>query len=121
MLDEGQLRNLLGHDVVDPNGKSVGYVDVVFSDDESGRPEWVGVMTGTFRHRYHLVPVSGVDREHSSLRVPWTKDRIKHAPEYGNDDKRNTLGLGDYRLAISKEKERAAYEYYGLGDGGAAP
>jgi hypothetical protein len=114
MLEESQLRNLLGHDVVDDRGKSIGYVDVVFNDEESGLPEWVGVMTGTFRHSYHLVPVSGADKQNGALRVPWPKDKVRQAPEYGTGDKRNALGIGEYRLAISKDKEREAYAYYGL-------
>src|SRR6266508_9126 len=63
MLDEGDLRELAGHPVVDRDGKSVGYVDQIFNDDQTGEPEWIGVITGTFRHHVHLVPASGVGQE----------------------------------------------------------
>lgn len=114
MLGEHELRDLAGHDVVDRDGKSVGYVDQIFNDDRTGEPEWIGVITGTFRHHFHLVPVSGVGKGNGALRVPWTKSRVNHAPEYGRGDKRGILGLGDYRPAISEAKEREAYAHYGL-------
>jgi sporulation protein YlmC with PRC-barrel domain len=34
-----ELKELGGHEVVDANGESVGYVDLVFVDDSTGRPE----------------------------------------------------------------------------------
>jgi sporulation protein YlmC with PRC-barrel domain len=116
MLDERDLRELAGHPVVDCDGKSVGYVDQIFNDDQTGEPEWIGVITGTFRHHVHLVPASGVGQEDGALRVPWTKDRVHNAPEYGGGDQRGILGLGNYRPAISEAKEREAHAHYGLGE-----
>ena len=114
MSEESELRNLVGHDVVDENGKPVGYVAHIFNDDETGRPEWIGVLTGTIRHQNVLVPVSGTERFGTSLRVPWSKGRIKQAPTYGERDRRGMLGLGEYKLTISKEKEREIRSHYGL-------
>jgi sporulation protein YlmC with PRC-barrel domain len=34
-----ELRELGGREVLDANGESVGYVDLVFVDDATGRPE----------------------------------------------------------------------------------
>lgn len=114
MLPESELRALAGHDVRDCDGKSVGYVDQIFNNQETGQPEWIGVITGTFRHHFRLVPVSGVGKGNGTLRVPWTKDRVNHAPEYGRGDQRGILGLGTYRPTISEAKEREAYSHYGL-------
>jgi sporulation protein YlmC with PRC-barrel domain len=113
-MDESELRTLAGHEVVDRDGKSVGYVDQIFNDTETGKPEWIGVTTGTFRRRFHLVPVSAAEKANGTLRVPWTKDRVNHAPEYGRGDLGGILGIGDYRAGVSEEKEREAYAYFGL-------
>ena len=115
MIDERELRGLAGHEVVDQDGKSIGYIDQIFNDGKTGEPEWLGVITGGLRRRTHLVPVSGLERENGTLRVPWSKDRVKQAPEYSGGDKGSILGLGDYRPAISESKEREAYAYYGIG------
>jgi hypothetical protein len=114
MLDEHELQGLLGHDVVDETGKSVGYLADVFNDADMREPEWLGVLTGTIRQHHVLVPVTGAERRGSSLRVPWPKDRVKHAPTYDREDRRGLLGLGEYRLSISKEKEDRAYAHYSL-------
>jgi hypothetical protein len=114
MLDELELRRLLGHDVVDEAGRSVGYVADVFNDRAMQRPEWIGVLTGTFRQHHVLVPAAGAERAGSSLRVPWPKSWIKQAPAYGKDDRRGLLGLGEYRVAITREKEEQACAHYGL-------
>ncbi len=114
MLDEAHIRSLVGLDVVDANGKSIGNVEFVFNDQDTGRPEWLGIISGTFRHQRVLVPVEGVDKEGPSVRVPWSKERVREAPTYGEKDRGGILGLGSYSLGISEEKERAAYAHYGL-------
>lgn len=114
MLEEHELQQLIGYDVVDENGKSVGNVELIFNDDETGRPEWVGVLSGTFRQYRVLVPAAGAEKHGPSLRLPWAKERIKRAPRYDQEDRGGLLGLGGYQTTISKEKERDAYAYYGL-------
>lgn len=116
MLDETELRSLVGHDVVDQMGKSIGYAADIFKDDETGRPEWIGVLTGTFRHHHVLVPVAGAERAGTSLRVPWPKERIRQAPTYDKEDRQGLLGIAEYRLAISREKEQQAYAHYGVAE-----
>ena len=103
MLNESDLRALLGHDVLDREGKSVGNLETFFNDRQTGRPEWIGVFTGTFRKHHFLVPVRGADREGNAIRVPWTKEQVHAAPEYG-----------DPEASISEEMEREAYRHYGL-------
>ena len=116
MLDEAQVKRLVGLDVVDEAGKSIGNVEFVFNDEDTGRPEWLGVISGTFRQHRVLVPIEGLDRAGPSVQVPWSKDRVRQAPSYGDKDRGGILGLGSYSLGISKEKERAAYAHYGLAD-----
>jgi sporulation protein YlmC with PRC-barrel domain len=102
MLEEAELRSLMGYDVVDRDGKSVGNLEFVFNDADTGRPEWLGVFGGTLRHYYKLVPVEGVERDATRLHVPWSKDQVKSAPDYGG------------ARSVSNELERETYSHYGL-------
>ena len=116
MVDGHNARAHVGHEVLDRDGKSIGYVDQVFNDAETGEPEWLGVITGGLRRRTHLVPMSGVEPGNGSLKVRWTKDRVKGGPQYGGGDKGSILGLGEYGAAISDAKEREAYTYYEIAE-----
>ena len=103
MLDEVQLRELMGRDVIDSDGKSIGNVETYFVDRGTGRPEWIGVLSVTIRRHHYLVPVEGIESEGTVLRVPWTKEQVKSAPDYG-----------DPEGSIFEEMEREAYRHYGL-------
>jgi ribosomal 30S subunit maturation factor RimM len=115
-MDENELRKLIGYNVVDEEGKSIGNVEFLFNDDETGQADWIGLVAGTFRRRHLLVPAAGAELDGVSLKVPWPKQRIEDAPTYGESDHRGVLGLSDYRTAISEEKERLASAHYGLGE-----
>ena len=103
MLDETRLRDLMGRDVIDSEGKSIGNLETFFADRDSGRPEWIGVFTGTFRQHHYLVPLEGAEVEGNAIRVPWTKEQVKSAPEYRDPD-----------ASISEELESQAYRHFGL-------
>ena len=102
MLNETELPDLMGRDVLDSDGKSIGQVECFFNDKATRKPEWIGVFTGTFRTHHFLVPVAGATREGLALRVPWAKEQVESAPDYGDPDR-----------AISEELEREAYRHYG--------
>jgi PRC-barrel domain len=103
MLTEADLRELLGRDVLDREGKTIGNLETFFNDRETGQPEWLGVFSGLIRSHHRLVPVRDAERKGVTLRVPWTKDEVEHAPEYGDPDR-----------PISEELEARAYRHYGL-------
>ena len=103
IVNESEIQSLVSLELVDPDGKSVGYVETVFKDKDTGRPEWLGVMTGTWRHHHHLVPASGVEKSGSIVVAPWTKEQVESAPEYDDPDR-----------PIPEELEREAYRHYGL-------
>jgi hypothetical protein len=111
---EADLGQLLGRPVVDEEGRSVGLVECVFDDERTGGPGWIGVLTGTFRHHHVLVPARGAENHGRSLRVPWARERIKHAPTYDEQDQGGLLGIGQYRARISKDKEQVASAHYGI-------
>lgn len=103
---------LVGRHVVDRNGRTVGSVELVFADD-AGRPEWMGVVTSGLRRQRVLVPAGGVENGSGTLRVPWTRHRLRRAPRYDASDQVGALGLGQYRIAISTAKAREALAFYG--------
>jgi sporulation protein YlmC with PRC-barrel domain len=112
-----QLQGLVGHEIVDPQGESVGFVDLVFLDDETGKPEWLGVWNGIWATRPRvLVPLASVEQVGSEVRVPWSKDMVEGAPSYDDADDRGVFD-DEGSIGISPEKERAAYEHYGLTPG----
>jgi hypothetical protein len=116
-----ELTPLVGHEVVDANGKSVGYVDLLFVDDPTGRPEWIGVWNGVWGTRPRvLVPLRGIELVEDELRLPWTQDVVKGAPTYDDEDDRGLFDDTDV-TGISPEKEREAYGHYGVEPLTAAP
>jgi sporulation protein YlmC with PRC-barrel domain len=102
-LDESSLKSLLGYDVVDQDGKTLGNLETFWVDRGTGVPEWLGVFSGTFRTHHRLVPIRGANRDAHAIRVPWAKDQVDDAPEYSDPD-----------APIPEEMEREAYRHYGL-------
>jgi sporulation protein YlmC with PRC-barrel domain len=102
MTSQSEFQSLLSREVVDRDGKSVGYVEMVFNDRKTGRPEWLGVMTGTWRQRHRLVPATDHVETMGTVAVPWTKEQVETAPDYGDPDR-----------PISEDLEQEAYRHYG--------
>lgn len=110
-----EIRELVGHEVVDTNGESVGYVDLVFLDRETGRPEWLGIWNGLWNTKPRvLVPIQGIEHVEDEIRVPWTKDVVMSAPSYDEEDDRGVFDDAADVIGISSEKEREAYSHYGI-------
>ena len=103
MLGESDLRELLGRDVVDRAGKTIGNLETYFVDRDTGEAEWLGVFSGMFRSHHYLVPVRDAEREGAAVRVPWTRTKSTKAPEYQQPDK-----------PISRRSEREAYSHFGV-------
>lgn len=73
-------QDLIGHDVIDPEGERIGQVESVYIGEQSHEPEWVTVRTGLFGTRESFVPLSGAHEEADALRVGATKSLVKDAP-----------------------------------------
>jgi hypothetical protein len=100
-----EIARLDGREVLDANGESVGYVDVMFADDGTGEPEWLGVWNGVWHTKPRvLVPVEGIRMEGDRVRVPWTKDQIEGAPSYDEEDNRGLFSDDPDALGISRDK-----------------
>lgn len=109
-----ELGGLVGADVVDALGRSIGNVEEVFADPETRRPAWIGVVRGLFVRRRVIVPAMGLERVGGLLQVPWTRDRVRRAPQYGAEDRGGILGFGSYSPMLAVDKRRAAAAHYGI-------
>ncbi|MET9648097.1 PRC-barrel domain-containing protein [Streptomyces syringium] len=94
-------RSLIGRKAFDRNGAKIGTVDEVYLDDATGEPEWAAVRTGLFS-RDAFVPLEPSRVEDDALRIPYDRELIKDAPDFG---------VGRH---LSPEQELQLYHHYGL-------
>ena len=97
------LERYLGYDVVDRNGNEIGTLECLWADHE-GQPAFVGVRTGWFLGKTHVVPAESVEvsERGQRLRLPYTEEKVKAAPAYDADSE------------MTEEMEREVYQDYGL-------
>ena len=108
MIDNAQVSNIIGSDVVDTSGNKVGTAGRVYLDDASGQPAWVTVKTGLFGTSESFVPLDRASMAGDGLQIPYGKDQVKDAPRVDDDGQ------------ITPEQEAELYRYYGLAHGDAA-
>jgi stress response protein YsnF len=104
MITRDQIPAVLDHPVYDGTGAKIGEAKHVFLDDATGRPEWVSVKTGLFGSSETFVPIRDASVVEDHLEVPYTKDKVKDAPDVVVDS-------GGH---LSREEEHRLYEYYGV-------
>ncbi len=97
-----QLETWIGHAAVDKNGKTVGQIADVYTDDVSGKPEWIAVHTGLFGTRISFVPLAGAVQTESTIKVAHEKATVKDSPNIEPDGQ------------LSVEEESRLYRHYGL-------
>jgi len=103
VISSDQLTHLMDADVVGTDGDKIGGVGQVYLDDETGQPAWVTVKTGLFGTSESFVPLSDANLSGNAIQVPYTKDRIKDAPNMAPDG------------SLSRDEEAELYAYYGVG------
>ena len=104
MITENQVRDLIGSQLVDSADQKVGKVGQIYLDDQTGQPEWATVNTGFFGSSESYVPLAEADVAGDEIRVPYTKDQIKDAPNVDVD-------AGGH---LDQSEERNLYQHYGL-------
>jgi stress response protein YsnF len=102
MLNETQMRDVVGATAYDSAGDKIGKVGQLFLDDETGQPEFVTVNTGFFGSSESFVPVADAELSEGRLSVPFAKDRVKEAPTVDVDDGH-----------LDRDQEATLYAYYG--------
>ncbi len=100
------LRDAPGRELVDESGNKIGAIETIYTDTDTGRPEWFAVKTGLFGRRLSFVPMSRAyfDSEDHVV-VPYDKGEVKDAPHVDPDGE------------LSHDEEAQLYDYYGVSFG----
>lgn len=88
--------------VVDQNGDKIGSVGQIYLDDVTDQPTWVTVNTGLFGNKESFIPLNGANISGSEIRVPYTKDFVKDAPNVDDDGH------------IGEAEQDELYRYYSM-------
>lgn len=100
MAHDLRPENLIGHQLLDGEGHSVGKINQVYLDDRTNEPSWVSVHTGLFGRKETLVPLQGAQPQQEDLQVPYDKATVKDAPHVESG------------AHISPETEAQVRDYY---------
>lgn len=129
MASDDRLRELEekyeGYKVYDNSGDKIGKVDDLFID-ESDREEYIGVKMGLFGTKSTLIPMDivRVNESDRTIEVSESKDHVKDAPNFSDDDDitpeyedriRGHFGLE----SLGGGSSRGSYSGYGSGAAGA--
>jgi uncharacterized protein (TIGR02271 family) len=106
---------ITGHDIdrvleataYDHEGDRIGNVETVYLDDRTNEPQFVLVNTGLFGMSSSFVPLQGASMDGDDLRLAFSKDKIKDAPNL------------DPEGHLEPAQEEELYSYYSM-DRGAA-
>jgi stress response protein YsnF len=92
-----------GYEVYNPEGEKIGKVDDLFVN-ENDQPEYIGVKMGFLGMKSTLIPMDActVDEGRRVIEVSESKDRVKDAPSFDDDEE------------ITPEYENTVRSYFGL-------
>lgn len=79
-----QSDDLNGATLYDSDGKDVGKIEDVYTDD-NGAPRYARVKIGTLLAKHRLVPVDDAQSTPDGVAVPYSKDAIENAPDLPKD------------------------------------
>ena len=96
-----QLQESIGAPVYSSDGEKIGAVDEIFYDNDTGKPEWLGIGKGVFSSKRVLVPLAGASARDGAYYVPYSKDQVESSLDISGDE-------------ISQETESQLYAHYGL-------
>lgn len=105
MITETQARDIVGTTAYASDGDKIGKVGQLYLDDATGQPDFVTVNTGLFGTSESFVPVREATFEGDRLVLPYSKDKVKDAPNVPAD--------GGH---LDEQFEDQLYAYYGIGD-----
>ncbi|MGE5635474.1 MAG: PRC-barrel domain-containing protein [Nocardioidaceae bacterium] len=71
-----------GRTVIGADGSKIGTIDELYTDSDTGAPEWATVSTGLFGTKMSFIPLQGAAPDGESVRVQVSKDQVKDAPPW---------------------------------------
>ena len=81
---------------------SVGTIESIYVDDQTGEPEWALVNTGLFGTKSSFVPLAQANASGDQVQVPYQKQLVKDAPRMDPDGH------------LSEAEEQQLWRHYGL-------
>ncbi len=107
MISSENLASLssAGGNVIGSDGGKIGSIGQIYADDETNEPTWVTVKTGFFGSNESFVPLDSASQDGHDLVVPYTKDKVKDAPNVAPDGH------------LTPQEEDELYSYYELPSG----
>ena len=111
MFEAENIRDWRDHDVLDPDGKKIGILEAVYVDTGTDLPSFATVTVGLPpRQGLVFVPLTGATVSPGSLKVTYTRKRVKDAPSIDIDG------------VLPAHDEEAIFRHYDLtyqpGEGG---
>jgi uncharacterized protein (TIGR02271 family) len=91
-----------GRTILDADGDKIGKLSEIYLDQETGKPEWALVNTGLFGTKHSFVPLTGASPDGEDVRIQFSKDRVKDAPNI------------DEGHELSQQEEADLYAHYGF-------
>ena len=91
-----------GRTAVDSDGDKIGSIEEIYTDADTGKPEWLAVKTGMFGSKVSFVPIAEARDADGDVRLPYDKQQVKDAPNAEADGE------------LSQDEEAALYSHYGL-------
>ncbi|WP_156755268.1 PRC-barrel domain-containing protein [Actinokineospora pegani] len=86
MFPAENLRDWIGHSVVDPDGKTIGALEAIYVDTLTDEPSFFTVKVGFIgKHRLVFAPALGATVAPKHIRVRFAKDLVKDAPAIETD------------------------------------
>ncbi|MFY9933844.1 MAG: PRC-barrel domain-containing protein [Streptosporangiaceae bacterium] len=103
MFEAANIREWLGHNVVDAEGRKIGELEAVYVDTGTDLPSFGTVRVGLpTRYRLVFVPLDQATVGPGYLKVTYDRKLVKDAPSISTDGE---LPAGD---------EEAIFKHYGL-------
>jgi uncharacterized protein (TIGR02271 family) len=99
----GNLERLIGYSVVDQNGRDVGTVANIWSDN-SGQAAYLGIRTGSTGKRHFVLPAQSAQVSHPTQRIKLLvlQERLEGAPSFDPD------------VDFTQDMESEVARYYGI-------
>ena len=100
----------IGRILTDAFGHKVGKIDDIYTDDDTGQPEWLAVSAGLMGPETHFVPLRGATVSGGGVQVPFPKEQLKVAPRAAADGRLSRLEKGrlyaHYGYSHAEERNR---------------
>src|SRR4028119_2169061 len=96
------LEQIDGRPVIGSDGSKIGTVADVYFAHATNEPEWALVTTGLFGSKHSFVPLTNATATGDEVRIPFTKDQVKGAPNLDDDGE------------LSQDEEAMLAQHYGM-------